>query len=215
MVVAVAGLFAGAALAQEPGAAAVKQPSRVLAPKIPVIRGEGAPAPRETLEDRGGSPPSELTVQEKNALLSGITVVLLDIGPWRVTPDAPLIEGRADLAYMGPYIVDLTTYDAPAAYFLSRSTWSTSSAGPLPSLRLRFQPPAPRSYLVDCRVRNDGEAYEVEVYPGGTKQTFVGTEHLVILYQAVSTSTVQFRITANHPEDKAWKFYGCEITPLQ
>jgi hypothetical protein len=90
-----------------------------------------------------------------------------------------------------------------------------SSPGLLPSLRLRFQPPAPGNYLVDCRVRNTGETYEVQVYPGGTKQTFAGTEHLVVLHQALNTSVVQFWITADHPEDKAWKFYGCEVTPLQ
>lgn len=209
-----AALFPGDGLAQEPRDEVVGQPGRILAPQIPVIRGEGAPAPRETFEDRYDVPPRELTVQEKNALLSGM-VVLLDLGPWRVSPDAPLISGRADLAYMGPYIVDLTTYDAPAAYFLSKSTWTSGSPGPMPSLKLRFRPPTAGSYLVDCRVRNDGETYEVEVYPGGWKQSFAGTEHLVVLYQAPNTSVAQFRITADHPQDKAWKFYGCEITPLK
>jgi hypothetical protein len=36
-----------------------------------------------------------------------------------------------------------------------------------------------------------------------------------VLYQAIDTYTGQFSITADHPEDKAWQFYGCEITPLK
>jgi hypothetical protein len=216
LLAALAGLFASGTRAQEPRAAVVRQPRpAIVSAKIPVVRGEGAAAPREVLVEAGGTPPRALTVEEKNALLSGITYVVLNLGPWRVSPDAPQVEGRADLAYMGSYIVDLTTYDAPAAYFLSRSTWTSSSPGPLPTPKLRFQPPAPGDYFVDCRVRNDGETYEVQVYPGGTKQTFAGTEHLALLYQAVDTSPVQFSITADHPEDKAWKFYGCEITPLK
>ncbi|MGH7589787.1 MAG: hypothetical protein ACRELU_14490 [Gemmatimonadota bacterium] len=214
--VAMAGLFPCGALAQEPRAAVVRQPQRaVAAPKIPVIRGEGAAAPQEDLVDAGGVPPRELTVQEKNAFLSGIMYVVLDVGPWRVSPDAPILEGRADLAYLGSFIVDLTTYDAPAAYFLSKSTWTSSSPGLMPTLKLRFQPPGPGNYLVDCRVRNNGESYEVQVHPGGWNQTFAGTEHLVVLYQAVDTSPARFSITANHPEHKAWKFYSCEITPLK
>lgn len=215
ILLAAGGLLAGDAFAQEPRPTVSRQPSRILAPKIPVIRGEGTPAPRETFEGGRGIPPRELTIHEKNALLSGIAVVLVDQGPWRVSPEAPLVEGRADLAYMGPYMVDLTSYDAPAAYFLSKSTWTSSSPGPLPRLKLRFRPPAKGSYLIDCRVRNDGENYEVEVYPGGSKQNFAGVEHLVVLYQAVDTSPVELLVTADHPEDKAWKFYGCEITPLK
>ena len=50
ILLALVGLLAGEAFAQDPRPTVSRQPSRILAPKIPVIRGEGAPAPRETFE---------------------------------------------------------------------------------------------------------------------------------------------------------------------
>lgn len=156
-------------------------------------------------KDVGGEPPSSLGKRQLTAIADTVGMKLTAVGPWTLTPAKPLIVGRADLAFHSSHLVDLTTYDAPAAYFLAPGT-----------LELRFHPPTVGArYLVDCAVRNDGTIFNVEVYPGGTEQSFANTSHLVVIYEAASTARATIRIQGDKADDTAWKFYWCEMRPLE
>lgn len=182
--------------------------------RIAVVRGHGRATPSTPSRfDGGDGAPAPLSVQQKIELVLGFQLVAVDQGPWEVRPDQPLLAGRADLVYHTAALVDLTQYDAPAAYFFSADD---SPAGALASsLRVRFRPPRAGSYLVDCRVRDQGDTFTTTVFPGASKQTFAGTAHLVLLYEAVTTAQAEFHVSATHPQQKPWKFYGCEFTLMK
>jgi hypothetical protein len=171
-----------------------------------VARGVGARAPA----DRLGRPltplpePLDLTLSETNALLefAGVAGLLLTAGSntWELTPAHALIPNRALL----------TASDVYSIYGSSTSLVYGVGAGG--KVALWFIPPqAGRKYLVDCKVSGAGK-YRVDVNPGGATQTFENTDHLVVLYEAVSDEQASVTMSTEPPDD--WNLWSCEVSQL-
>lgn len=168
-------------------------------------------------------PPGELSVAQKAALLAelrpstpagsddGILELDTTSGPWKVHPVRPIAPDRAHLRFANVRFLDARP-DLPPVAYLSPTD---PDDPPTSAVTLVFSPVAAgAAYLVDCAVGSSGGLHRVRVGPGGSEQTFSGTEHLVLVYTAPSTSPAEFTITG-HGQTGPWRFYGCEITPLR
>lgn len=171
-----------------------------------VARGVGARA----TADRLGRPvtplpePLDLTLSETNALLefAGVAGLLLTAGSntWVLTPAQALIPNRALLTASDVYLI------------YGSGTSLVYGVGAGGKVALWFTPPqAGRNYLVDCKVSGAAK-YRVDVYPGGATQTFENTDHLVVMYEAVSGEQVSMTMSAEPPDD--WSLWSCQVSQL-
>ena len=149
--------------------------------------------------------PRGLTLSEKSALLTGVATIDTALGPWSVTPSAPIVRDRLWLVM---YRVEVLYGD----YSFARLFGGDSAR-----VSLYFVPPAAARYLVDCRVEKKlGSPVTYHVTVGSAAQTFPHTDHLLFVYPVLKSSAVtRFAISAPDLGNARWNFYGCEVTPLK
>ncbi|MGH7563335.1 MAG: hypothetical protein ACREK5_02800 [Gemmatimonadota bacterium] len=198
----------------DPDAARISAEGLRTTPEIWVVRGEGTAAPIEHME--ADLPPSELTRAQKSTLVASFGKIMLNLGPWRVTPGDPRVPDRVWLNFRE--VSDLATNTDPANTLGNASSYAIFNP-PFDNhgVTLAFVPPALSRYLVDCRVKKllASHWYRVRVYPSGAEQTFASTNHLLLVYDAVQMGYVSFSVQAEGPTQPTWQFYSCEVTPLQ
>jgi hypothetical protein len=209
----------GAARAQErvlrnPNAAIINAGPLLATSEIWIVRGEGS-STSEAERIEVVSPP-ELTLAQKSALVEGLGKIMVNLGPWSVTPGEPKVPDRLWLSFRE--VSSLATNENPANTQANVSSYAIFNP-PFENhgVWLSFMPPAPGRFLVDCRVKEllSHDQYRVTAYPSGAEQTFSSTNHLLLIYDAVGTGYSSFRIKADGPDEPAWQFYSCEVTPLQ
>ena len=77
------------------------------------------------------------------------------------------------------------------------------------AVSLLLQATAGKAYMIDFAVGHGG-TYDVLI--GNAEQTFTGTNHLVVVYQASKTGTEWIPLMMYKGD--YWIFYYCEVTPL-
>lgn len=217
LVASIALVIPGAARAQEPvlrpNAAAIHPGALRPTPDIWVVSGGTAQPEVQRIEV---APPSELTLAQKSALVEGLGKIIPNLGPWQVSPGDPKVPDRLWLNFRE--VSDLATNSDPANTVGNASSYAIFNP-PFENhgVTLAFRPPAPGRYLVDCRVSKllSQHHYRVRAYPSGAEQTFAGTNHLLLIYDAVQTGYVSFSVKGEGATQPAWYFYSCEVTPLQ
>jgi hypothetical protein len=156
--------------------------------------------------------PAPLTATEKSTL-TGLTITnLIANAPFTLTPAAPVVPYRGSLLLDNPMIVN--PHNPPVAIFKSQDSFFDVASLAYSNRALTViidHLTAGKHYLIDCAVKG-GETYYVRVFPGDLKQTFGGTNHVVILYEAGADAFGEFTITAK--TSAHWYFYSAEITPL-
>ena len=182
-------------------------------PEVWMVRGEGTLAP-DIARVRPDPPPRELTLDEKTALVKGLGVINLALGPWRVTPGEPKIPGRVwllfhDVQSMASITDPANTQDNVSSYAYFESRHENER------VIVVFVPSAIGRYLVDCRVHKNPASvpYTLTVYPGSAQQTFANTDHLIFVYEAASLSNAVFSISVSG-SGHTWGFYSCEVSAL-
>jgi hypothetical protein len=196
---------------QHPRPSPIQRPGN----NVMIVRGAGGKGPVANGGIEVPEKPRPLTPSEKISFSSAVIAKLVANRPWTLTPASPIFPNRGWLYFLNPLIVsaDFT----PAAAFNSQSDFIAEISNPLSERKDRAlsviikSPIAGKHYLIDCTV-NGGETYYVRVLPGGAKQTFNGTNHIVVLYEAASNTDVDIAITAK--TSFRWFFYSAEITPF-
>jgi hypothetical protein len=125
---------------------------------------------------------------------------------------SPLLPGRAYLELLQPIEVRTWTYgsDQPRALF---------EGNPQSGLRLMASPPAPSTFLVDCRIAMQPNAL-MQVTPAvstsvsGAVQNYSPAQlvdgHLVFLLQTTAAGWAQVNITSTG----VWNLFGCELRTI-
>jgi len=180
-----------------------------------IVRGTGGKGPGQNSGIKVPEKPRPLTPGEKLSLANNVIAKLVANMPWTLTPAKPIFPNRGWLRFTNPTMV--TSDFTPAAAFKSQSDFIDDSSNPLSEPKDKAllvairSPVAGKQYMIDCTV-DGGETYYVRVSPGGAKQTFSGTNHIVVFYEATSNTGVDIAITAK--TSHYWVFYSAEITPF-
>jgi len=231
-------ILAGVLLTQGAGGACLSaqaqerggQPARPLPIQRPGqnvmrVRGTSGKGPVQNGGIRVPDKPRPLTPGEKLSLANAGIAKFVANMPWTLTPAKPILPNRGSLSFINPMIVtpgiNLVTpgINQPVAVFKSQSEFLSDLFSPIngivpedKSLSVTIKGPvAGKHYLIDCTVVG-GETYYVRVLPGGAMQTFSGTNHIVVFYEATSNTDVEIAIIAKTSD--YWVFYSAEITPF-
>ena len=188
-------------------------------PNVMIVRGTGGKGPVQNSGINGIKVPEKprpLTPGEKLSLANSVMANSVANMPWTLTPANPVFPNRGWLRFTNPTMVS-SGLNQPVAIFKSQSDFLndlfTPYAEPVDkSLSVEIKSPVPgKHYMIDCTV-DGGETYYVRVLPGGAKQTFSGTNHVVVLYEATNNTDLRIAIIAK--TSTYWVFYSTEITPF-
>lgn len=160
-----------------------------------------------------GPPPEKLTSAQKLSLAGAGTAQLSLTASFVLTPGRPFLLNRGMLLFQNAASVYPSPTNAIAAF-----ASQTDYPGALPGLfndravTVAIQDLMPgKHYMIDCAVKG-GDEYFVRVVPGGMKQTFSNTNHVIVIVEAgdnYAEISVSGKAT-NH----FWFFYSAEVTKL-
>ena len=189
-----------------------QSPIQVSSDKIMRVHtASGQARPQDASKVEIGEPPPKLTPNEK-LTLTGLPVMQLSAtGPFSLTPARPSLLNRGTLLFENPVAVN-TDPNHPAAFFKSQADYTGSGFFNNRDVTVVLDSLTPgKHYMIDCAVKN-GETYYVRVLPGEMKQTFSGTNHVVIILEAGDTyAEIGIAAKAN---GLFWHFYSAEVTRL-
>jgi hypothetical protein len=159
------------------------------------------------------SKPDSLTLAEKSSL-SGLTLAQLAVNaPFTLTPAHPTLANKGALLFLNASAVN-TESSPSAAFFKSQSYYPGNNPGVINDRAITVlldHLTAGKHYMIDCTV-SAGETYYVSVRPGDQKQSFSGTNHVVVLLEAGADYT-EISI-AGKAKNLLWFFYSAEVTRL-
>jgi hypothetical protein len=166
-----------------------------------IVRGSGELERQRQVE--AGPEPANLTTSEIGQLLGSLGFSIWGgAGPWTVSTDAFVAEGRAELI-----IEDANQVGAPFAHFIHYKG----------RVYLNVYPSVlDKGYLIDCKV-SPGD-YRFWRMDGSWEASFSQSSHLLAIWDVMgATEGVTFIIEIQQEEGPGgvWKFYSCEITRLQ
>lgn len=195
---------------------AMPAPKLTTLPKLLVVKsGPGSTAAAPNLEPNLPQP-LKLTAAFKQALLlQAGQPAAQTAAPVLISPAKARIPGFARLHLCNPKTVSGGSSTCPEGFasFHSQSGFPSITLNDRSASIAITAPSAGKRYLIDFRVTG-GTTYALRCGTG-LKQTFSGTEHLVVLFEAVSTYPCLLTISGvTALSNQVWYFRGCEITPL-
>ena len=180
--------------------------------KIMIVHGGTQARPQQQMTQIE-SKPVPLTNAEKSAL-SGFTLAQINVNtPFTLTPAHPTLASKGALLFENASAVN-TESNPSAAFFKSQSDYPGNGLGVINDKALTVlldHLTAGKHYLIDCTV-SAGETYYVNVLPGNLKQSFSGTNHVVVLLEA-GADYAEISI-AGKAKNLYWFFYSVEVTRL-
>jgi hypothetical protein len=185
------------------------------APEITIVRGQEEKAPAKS-EQRVVKRPLPLSPLLKQSLLRAAGIILNNFNSsFILTPAALKVPGRAFLQFENPGLVDgggtgTGPNDYPLARFGSTPNFYTGAAGEK-AVTLLFPANPGNKFMIDFSVYG-GDTYYVTFGPHGPNQTFSGTQHLVIIYEATAGGLAAPTLTASAAG--GWYFLSVEVTEL-
>lgn len=180
-------------------------------PKIVSARGDGGAAPSPRLRRTHVPEPPPLSDNDKRMLVksAGFKEDVRLHDAFKLTPARPYLP-QASLAFEEPAFLDpdpasgeLTIENQNSFFDFTRSNRA---------VMLFLQVTGGKRYLIDFSVTGgnffltDGRRVD---------ETFNGTHHVLIVYEATANSTPGFYLTGTgRGADVVWRLHSCEITPL-
>jgi hypothetical protein len=178
-------------------------------PKIVSVRGQGG----KTLDVRSRvkqtAEPPPLSAEVKNSLIKSAGVKeTKPHNSFKLTPAKPSQSQGSlafeDIAYLDPEQNFLSVTNQDSVFDGARSNRT---------VLLFLNTAAGKKYMIDFTVT--GDKFFILADPGNTRETFSGTHHVLILYDAADGDGATVALTGTgggaHP---TWTFHSCEITPL-
>ena len=177
-------------------------------PKIMTVTGEGGKVSGARREFRQVTVPTPLSEEVKNSVIkSAGGKQTRPHDSFTLTPAKPYQPQGAlvfeDIAYLdsGQNVLTIENQD---------SFWDGARANK--AVFVYINTTAGKKYLIDLSVT--GEKFFVSTLPGSAKETFSGTNHILIVFEAKS-SQLEINLTGQGGSGKyVWWFHSCEVTPL-
>lgn len=177
-------------------------------PKIVSVQGQGG----KTLDVRSRvkqtAEPPPLSAEVKNSLIKSAGVKgTAPHNSFKLTPAKPSQSQGSlafeDIAYLDPEQNFLSVTNQNSVFDGARSNRT---------VLLFINTAAGKKYMIDFTVT--GDKFFVLADPGNTKETFSGTHHVLILYEASSADGATIALTGTGGGNPVWTFHSCEVTPL-
>jgi hypothetical protein len=189
---------------QQPEAA-----QRTAVPKIVSVQGQGGKTLDIRSRARQTAEPPPLSAEVKNLLIKSAGVKeTTQHNSFKVTPAKPSQPQGSlafeDIAYLEPERNYLSISNQDSFFDGARSNRAV----------ILFIDTAPgKKYLIDFAVT--GDKFFVLADPGNTKETFSGTHHVLVLYNAADAGGATIVLTGTGGGgNPTWTFHSCEVTPL-
>jgi hypothetical protein len=182
---------------------------RTALPKMVSVRGQGGKTVDVRSRERQTAEPPPLSAAVKNSLIKSAGVQgAATHNSFKLTPAKPSqTQGSLafeDIAYLDPEQNFLSVSNQDSVFDGARSNRT---------VLLFINTAAGKKYLVDFTVT--GDKFFVLADPGNTKETFSGTHHVLILYDAANADGATIALTGTGGAGKSvWTFHSCEVTPL-
>ena len=177
-------------------------------PKIISVRGQGGRTVDVRSREKQAPVPPPLSAEVKNSLIKSAGVKETgQHNSFTLTPAKPY-QSQGSLAfeeiqYLDPEGNQLTVGNQDSAFDEARTN---------KAVFLFVKTVAGKKYLIDFTVT--GEKFFVSISPGNTKETFTGTHHVLIVYEATS-SQLEINLTGKGSSGAVvWTLHSCEVTPL-
>ena len=177
-------------------------------PKIVSVRGQGGKTVDVRSREKQTAVPPPLSAEVKNSLIKSAGVKeTRSRDSFTLTPAKPY-QSQGSLAfeeiqYLDPEGNQLTVGNQDSAFDEARTN---------KAVFLFVKTAAGKKYLIDFTVT--GEKFFVSISPGNTKETFSGTHHVLIVYEATS-SELEINLTGKGSSGAVvWTLHSCEVTPL-
>lgn len=177
-------------------------------PKIISVRGQGGRTADVRSRQKQTPVPPPLSAEVKNSLIkSAGGKEAGQHNSFTLTPAKPY-QSQGSLAfeeiqYLDPEGNQLTVGNQDSAFDEARTN---------KAVFLFVKTVAGKKYLIDFTVT--GEKFFVSISPGNTKETFTGTHHVLIVYEATS-SELEINLTGKGSSGAVvWTLHSCEVTPL-
>ena len=177
-------------------------------PKIVSVRGEGGKALALRTREKQVAVPPPLSEEVKTSLLKSAGVK--ETKPrdsFKLTPAKPY-QTQAFLSFEEIEFLD------PESNYVTVPNQDSFFNVERPDKAVNFQlkTTAGKKYLIDFTVT--GDKFFVSDLPGNMEETFRGTNHVLIVYEATSTGEVEFNLTGKGSIRHGWTFHSCELTRL-
>src|SRR5438132_1381949 len=177
-------------------------------PKIVSVRGEGGKALALRTREKQVAVPPPLSEEVKTSLLRSAGVKETKAhDSFKLTPAKPYqtqgLLAFEEIEYLDPESNYLTVLNQDSFFDDKRA-----------NKRVVFSMniAAGKKYLIDFTVT--GDKFFVSDLPGNMEETFRGTNHVLIVYEATSTGEVEFNLTGTGRSGHVWTFHSCELTRL-
>ena len=185
---------------------AVKQTTDL--PKIVSVRGEGGKALALRTREKQVAVPPPLSEEVKTSLLKSAGVK--ETKPrdsFKLTPAKPYqteaFLSFEEIEFLDPESNYVTVPNQDSFFNVER---------PDKAVNFQLKTTAGKKYLIDFTVT--GDKFFVSDLPGNMEETFRGTNHVLIVYEATSTGEVEFNLTGKGSIRHGWTFHSCELTRL-
>lgn len=177
-------------------------------PKIVSVRGQGGKALDVRSRVKQTAEPPPLSAEVKNSVIKSAGVKgTAPHNSFKLTPAKPSQPQGSlafeDIAYLEPERNFLSVTNQDSVFDNARSNRAVF---------LFINTTAGKKYLVDFTV--SGDKFFVLADPGNTKETFSGTHHVLVLYEAASAGGATIVLTGTGGGSPVWTFHSCEVTPL-
>lgn len=177
-------------------------------PKIMTVTGSGGGLGGIRKQFERQAAPTPLSAEVKNSVIKSAGGK--EAGPhnsFTLTPAKPN-QGQGalafeEIAYLDPAQNELTI-DSQDTF------WDGARANK--AVLIFINTTAGKKYLIDLSVT--GDKFFVTALPGNTKETFSGTHHVLIVFEARS-SQLEINLTGTGANGQhVWTFHSCEVTTL-
>jgi hypothetical protein len=179
-------------------------------PKIVLIHGKGGAAPKARPREMRVAAPPPLSENEKRALIksAGFQQAVNPHDSFKLTPSNPSHLPQAWLAFQNPMLLDS---EFALLSVGNQNSFVDIRAGTNKSVGLQLRAAAGKNYLIDFSVT--GNKFYLYVPVGDAKETFSGTDHVLIAFESASDTLAGFILTGEGAAG-SWEFHSCEVTPL-
>jgi hypothetical protein len=177
-------------------------------PKIMTVTGEGGRVGDVRRQFQKVAMPASLSQQVKNSVIkSAGGKETQPHDSFTLTPAKPYQTQGAlafeEIAYLDPAQNELTIENQDSFWDGRRSN---------KAVFVFINTTAGKKYLIDLSVT--GDKFLVATLPGNAKETFSGTNHILIVFEARS-SQLEINLTGTGGNGQyVWWFHSCEVTPL-
>jgi hypothetical protein len=178
-------------------------------PKIVSVHGQGGKTIDARSRVKQTAEPPPLSAEVKDSLIKSAGVKeTKPHNSFKLTPAKPSQSQGSlafeDIAYLDPEQNFLSVTNQESVFDGARSNRT---------VLLFIKTAAGKKYLIDFTVT--GDKFFVLADPGNTRETFSGTHHVLILYDAADAGGATIALTGTGGAGKSvWTFHSCEVTLL-